>query len=164
MLFYQKMRKMCDKKRINAFTILEMLLVLSIWGFFMTIFSQMLFMVKKAHKHEEITPLHSFTKILSYVKKGACFKVENNCLVFQALDTQKIYKISFLEKAFREKDEIFIPMKNLKQTKWFYWKSDEKEWSLLKQDLKTTQALKLKLINKENICFETFIFNTAWPY
>ena len=158
------MRKMCDKEGIKAFTILEMLLALSVWSLFITIFSQMLLMVKKVHKHEEFTPLDSFTKILSCVKKGACFKVENNCLFFQALDMQKFYKISFFEKDFRGKDKVFVPIVGLKQAVWFYWESDEKEWNLLTQDFKNTPALKLKLINKDNICFETFFFNTAWPY
>ena len=70
MLFYQKIRKMCDKKGIKAFTILELLLALSVWSLFMTIFAQVLFVVKKTHKHEENTPLDTFTKILFYVKKG----------------------------------------------------------------------------------------------
>ncbi len=164
MLFYEKMRKMYDKKATKAFTLLEVLLALSVWSLFITIFVQVLFMVKKAHKYEEVKPLDSFTKILFYVKKGACFKVENDCLSFQTLDTQKTYKISFFEKEFREKDEIFIPIKNLRQTVWFYWDSDEKLWSLLDQEPKVTPVLRLKLINEENVCFETFIFNTAWPY
>jgi len=149
MLFYQKMRKMCDKERTKAFTILEILLALSIWSLFITIFSQMLFIVKKAHKHEKITPLHCFAKILFCVKKGACFKMENNYLVFQTLDTKKTYKISFFEKAFREKDEVFIAVKDLKQVVWLYWNSDKKEWGLLNEESKTTPVLKLKLINKQ---------------
>ena len=164
MLFYEKMRKMCDKKATKAFTLLEVLLALSVWSLFITIFAQVLFMVKKAHKYEEVKPLDSFTKILFYVKKGACFKMENDCLSFQTLDTQRVYKICFLEKEFRERDEIFIPIKGLKQAVWSYWDSNEKLWSLLDQESKTTPALRLKLINKENVCFETFIFNTAWPY
>ncbi len=164
MLFYEKMRKMCDKKAIKAFTILEMLLALSVWSLCITIFAQVFLWVKKAHKYEEITPLYSFTKILSYVKRGARFNVENNCLCFRTLDTQKTYKISFLKKKFGEKDEVFIPIKNLKQVVWFYWETNEKTWNLLEQEPKTTPALKLKLINKDGVCFETFIFNTAWSY
>ena len=121
MLFCEKMRKMCDKKAIKAFTILEVLLALSVWSLFITIFSQVLLMVKKAHKYQDVTPLDSFTKILSFVKKGACFKMENDCLVFQALDTQKCYKISFFEKDFREKDEVFVSVADLKQAVWFCW-------------------------------------------
>ena len=164
MLFYQKMRKMCDKKAIKAFTILEMLLVLSVWSLFMTVFSQVLLMVQKAHNHEESTPLRSFADILSYVKKGTCFKVENDGLIFQTLDTRKTYKISFFEKEFRENDEIFVLIKDLKQAIWYYWEVDEKEWKLLGQVSQTTPALKLKCVNKNDICFENFIFNTAWPY
>ena len=164
MLFYEKMRKMCDKKAIKAFTILEMLLALSVWSLFITIFSQVLLMVKKAHKNEDFTPLDGFTKILSYVKKSAKFKVKEDCLQLQSLDTKKTYKISFFEKNFREKNEIFVPIKDLKQAVWYYWESDEKKWIRLEQDFKITSALRLKLINEENICFENFIFNTAWPY
>ena len=74
MLFYEKMRKMCDKKATKAFTLWEVLLALSVWSLFMLIFPQVLFIVKKAYKHEEVKPLDVFTEILFYVKKGACFK------------------------------------------------------------------------------------------
>lgn len=164
MLFYRKMRKISGKNTKKAFTILEMLLSLSIWSVFMVVFSQLLSLSKKLYKNADFTPLDGFTKILSFVKKGAIFKVEDECLIFQTLDKAKTYKITFLKGKYgedKEKSEIFIPIKNLKYAAWSYWNADQ--WCRLNREAKTTSALKLKLMNEDDTC-EYFIFNTAWPY
>ena len=108
--------------------------------------------------------MDAFGQAITYIQKGARFKLENDCLVFQTLDAQKIYKISFLNKEFSEKSRIFIPVKGLERIETYFWSSKEKEWRLLTQTFVATPALKLKLINKDNVCFESFIFNTVLPY
>ncbi len=168
MLFYTKMRKISKKKESQAFTILEMLLTLSILGTFILIFTQIISTPKNFHKNELFTPLNGFIKIISLIKNGTTFKIENNCLTFQSLDTKKIYKITFSQKTPIKKDKVFIKIEGLQEAHWYYWSLTNSQWQILNQTDKTTPSLKLalKLKNKNtpDTYFEIFIFNTAIPY
>lgn len=165
MLFYMKMRKISKKNKILAFTILEILLTLSILSTFILIFTPIISISKNFQKNELFTPLNGFIKTISLVKNGTTFKLKNNCLTFQSLDTKKTYKISFSQKTPIKKDKVFIKIEGLKEAYWYYWSSTNAKWQILDQKDETTPSLKLvlKLENKntQNTYYETFIFNTA---